>query len=399
MAKRPWYTSQELIDAVKRKISVPLTQVTFTDDDFLNFANEEMFLSQIPSIMQFHEEYLVNTEVIPLVENVSNYAIPSRAIGMKLRDLFYQDSNNNLYPLANVGLGNADSYSYGSTGVGQTPRFFYLEGDDIVIVPKMNGSITGSIVAKYYLRPNSLVLNERAAICNAFVKMITVTNASMVSGDRLVIDDLVLVAGTDFAIGASSTATAANIATAISSSDDYSATSDGAVVSVVFEDISVEFSTTSAGLAISTQTGIQCDSIPEHFVEGMLVDFLQTEGGHRTYSFDVEVPTGGVTSDAVYFDDDDIPSKFVVGDYICEQNECIIPQIPSDLHNLLAERTCARVQESLGDIQGVSTTTARISQLEASQSVLIDSRVDGAPRKVVNRHSLLRIGKYGRRRF
>ena len=56
MSKKPYYTSNALIEAVKRNISFPISQVTFSEEDILTFADEEMFLEQVPSILQFHEE-------------------------------------------------------------------------------------------------------------------------------------------------------------------------------------------------------------------------------------------------------------------------------------------------------------------------------------------------------
>jgi hypothetical protein len=54
----PWMTSDDLLESVKRKISFPSSQSTFTDADILAFANEELMISQVPSVMSFHEEYL-----------------------------------------------------------------------------------------------------------------------------------------------------------------------------------------------------------------------------------------------------------------------------------------------------------------------------------------------------
>jgi hypothetical protein len=82
---KPYYTSADIIESVKRKIAVPLSQNTFTQLDVLSFANEEMFISQVPSVLQFHSEYFVTYVTIPLFTNVSRYPIPSRAIGQKLR--------------------------------------------------------------------------------------------------------------------------------------------------------------------------------------------------------------------------------------------------------------------------------------------------------------------------
>ena len=40
MAKKPYYTSNTLIEAVKRKMAMPISQVTFSDADILAFADE-----------------------------------------------------------------------------------------------------------------------------------------------------------------------------------------------------------------------------------------------------------------------------------------------------------------------------------------------------------------------
>ena len=80
MALKPYYTSRSLIDAVKRKIMFPINQATFTDDDVLSFCNEEMMISQVPAVMQYHEEYFVTYQNVPLQNNMSRYAVPKRAI-------------------------------------------------------------------------------------------------------------------------------------------------------------------------------------------------------------------------------------------------------------------------------------------------------------------------------
>jgi hypothetical protein len=92
MAFVPWLTSNALIESIKRKISFPVSQNTFSNTDLLAFANEEMMISQVPSVMIYHEEYFVIGVKVPLRDNVSRYPIPDRAIGMKMRDLFYEDT-------------------------------------------------------------------------------------------------------------------------------------------------------------------------------------------------------------------------------------------------------------------------------------------------------------------
>lgn len=395
MSKRPYYTSTELIDAVKRKISMPITQLLFTADDILNFANEELFLSQVPSILTHHEEYLVYSESIALVTNTNNYPIPKRAIGMKLRDLYYVDTQEDMHEMTNVGLSNAEYYG-NTSGNLTTPRNYYLQADDIVLLPKIT-TITGSILAKYYLRPNSLVENDRAAICTNFVKEIVL--GTLVSGNTITINGNELVAGTDFAVGASATASASNLTNAINTLDldGITATASATEVNINYELQSTTITSNSANIVVSDNIGIECTTIPDHFVDGMYVDFLQTDGGHKTYSFDVKIPRDGISANVIFFDSALIPVKFVIGDYLCEQNECIIPQIPSDLHNLLAERTCARILESLGDYEGAAKQDTKVDKLEFKQATLITNRTESSPKKIFNRHSLLRSAK--QRRF
>lgn len=390
MSKKPWFTSTDLIEKIKIGISVPIVQNTFDDDDLLNFATAELLLGQVPSVIEYHQEYFVFNEIIPLVANQNNYSIPKRAIGMKLRDLFYIDEQNNLNEMTNVGLGNADFY--GSNTGNQIPRNYYLEGDDIILLPKV-GEVTGSLLAKYYLRPNSLVTNDRAGICLNFVKEVTV--GTLVAGDTITIGSTSFIADTDFAIGVTSTASATNLSSAINTAnlEDITASSTTNTVNINYAIQSTTIVSDNSNIVVASRSGVAVDTMPDNFVDSMLIDFLQTEGGHKTYAFDIKVPRNGISGNVAFFNAGDIPTKFIVGDYICEQYECIIPQIPSDLHNLLAERTCARILESLGDYEGATKQDAKVANLEAKQGTLISNRVEGSVRKVFNRHSLLRSGK------
>src|SRR5258706_10131324 len=98
MAK-PWLTSNELIASVQRKIAFPLSQVTFSRNDILAFANDEMMVSQVPSVLQYHEEYFVHSVNVPLKTGVSRYPIPNRAIGMRLRDVKWADNAGNMFDM------------------------------------------------------------------------------------------------------------------------------------------------------------------------------------------------------------------------------------------------------------------------------------------------------------
>lgn len=399
MAKRPHYTSNELIEAVKRKMSMPITQVTYSEDQILDFANEELFLAQIPSIMQYHEEYLVYRHNVPLIPQIQKYDIPDRAIGMKLRDLFFKDEQGNLYEMTNVGASNQDFYQQNSFGR-NVPRFFYMENNSIVLSSETLASMPGSLEMIYYLRPNSLVLNDRAAICNSFVKLITINTDASIVGKKLSIDNNTIIVPTEWEVGVpsgvSSNTDAQRLSLAINNLniEGLTSTSNTNVITVVYEIRNTEITSDTTTISVSDKLGIKCNSIPDHFQDRLLIDFLQTAGGHKTYSFDKRIPVNAISGDTIFFDNSTVPLEFKIEDYICEQYECIIPQVPSDLHNLLAERTCARILESLGDREGLQAANSKIAEMEQRQATIIDNRVEGAPRKMFARHSLLRYGKY-----
>src|SRR5690606_16483458 len=127
----------------------------------------------IPSILQYHEEYLVYLHSEPLISNKSKYAIPGRAIGMKLRDVFFRTTGNQLVEMSKI---NPDDKSFFEIDFSSmpTPIYYYIQNNSIILVPEVRDNPTGHLEFTYYLRPNSLVKDEKAAICNSFSKTVTV---------------------------------------------------------------------------------------------------------------------------------------------------------------------------------------------------------------------------------
>jgi hypothetical protein len=151
--------SSELLASIKLRAAVPLAQISFTDADLLNFATEEIDLKIVPSILSVREEFYVTTETVPLVANQSNYKIPYRAIGGKVRYVYLLTSDGTSRPLAQIGMEflpdyQATSFSFQEAG-------FYLQSDELVILPPIQGTVTSSLVMKYYMKPNKVVPMSR----------------------------------------------------------------------------------------------------------------------------------------------------------------------------------------------------------------------------------------------
>lgn len=543
----PYYTSDDLIEAVQRKIAMPLSQNTFSPEDILAFASEEMAISQVPSILLYHESYFVFVVKVPLVNGQQNYSIPDRAIGMKARDIGYEDLQGDLYELTRI---EDTDKAYFQRNVGATNQInkYYVQGNEIILLPD-NISQPGFVNFYIFLRPNQLVTNDQAATMTAqttvpnqislnwlsnssFIQIaptntFTIPNHGLYNGNLVTLNTTGVIPGglssVNYNIISATTDTfqlapvvggtaveilnvgegvgtitrqktltntvpAANVDFVadkfnlfnhdyvngdqviwISNSQiNYSygnANPNGAVQinnylgnvpsyqsNLVFNvgsfpgldgqiafnpniastlptplqqnqiyyivgvagdansNNSFQVSATLGGPAIditfvgdggvitSALSTMTFDQIPSVITEQSLIDFLETAAGHKTFGFDIVVPIGGISGNTMTMVAQNIPMQYSVGDYICAANQCIIPQIPSDLHSGLAERTCARILAAIGDTQGLQNVQGKLQDIQNAQGELIDNRIEGGPRKVFNKFSLLRLGKMSRNR-
>lgn len=400
-------TSDDIVNVIQRRVAVPLAQETFTVDDLLDFVNSELYDSQVPTVMLVHEEFFVYRLAIPLVATQNRYAIPDRAIGLKLRDLFYQDQQGNLKKLSRINPDNQDIYQTNNL-TNSTPYLFFVEGNDVVLTLPTQQGATGSLLMTFYLRPNKLVQNENAFIVSSFSKQLTVNNATLVAGDTLTIFDQVFTAVSaspsvnEFLIDITSIATASNLVAAINTNGVILAGNNNPAVSTITltgNQRTITLATTSIGISISPILILNSVNGSTSIESSTYIDFLQTKPGHKTYKFDILLDPGAVTSTTISFTDTVVPNDFVIGDYICTAYTCIIPQIPPELHSLLAERACARLLSAQGDVELLADVNTKIQKLESNQNTLIDNRVEGSPQKVVNRNSFLTLNKYRSRWF
>lgn len=307
-------TSDELLASVKLRTAVPIAQITFQDTDILNFANEEIKLKIVPDVLSVKEEFWVTTTQLQLLPNVSNYVIPYRAIGNKVRHVFYRQSSTYLLPLAFIPIENinnyqASSFPYQYAGV-------YLQNNEVVMVPPVAGNPVGSLEMRYYFRPNDLVTMDRAG--------------QITSIDR-------------------------------------------------------------------TTGTITLDQVPANLAVTSLIDFIQTNPPHRTQGFDVPLTSSSINSLTIGVDPADIPTALVVGDYVCSACETVIIQVPDELHVMVAQATACRILESLGDTQGLQNANAKLQEMEDKLLHVIDTRIEGLPRKAVNVNSTLSKGRIFRR--
>jgi hypothetical protein len=311
-----FYTSTDLIKSIKSRCLVPTSQSTFTEQDFLDFATEEMNMAVVPLVLEANQDYYLVTENVPIVQGVLAYDIPYRAIGNKIRDVSLSDANgNNLKELVRLNVGDLYAYngSYGDGTVGSNA--FYVANNQIVFVgPQTNYGQFLRI--SYYLRPNSLVPNEEVGVIESI---------------------------------------------------DYN-------------------------------TGIiTLSNYPEAFALtaslNKPLDFIQQKSPHKILSYDV---AGFTVTDSnlktITLNPADIPTNLVEGDRVAFAMQTDIPQIPSDMHVLLAHRVATRILEAIGDSEGLQNANQKLAELQKNANSLIHNRVEDAPRKVTNFRGTLRSG-------
>lgn len=303
-----FFTSNSIIASVKRRAMIPTNQSTFTDDDFLAFANEEISLGLLPSILRLREDYYLYSEDVAMVDSQSNYTIPHRSIGNKLRDVAFKDNNGNVMEMTRINIQDIPEF-VGSSSTSK-PYTYYIQNNQVILHPAINGSVSGSLVFNYYLRPNELVTEDKVS---------TITNINFNTG----------------------------------------------VVTV--------------------------DQIPTAFTNNTLYDMIQAKSPFVSLALSKSAVIDG-TLKTITFAIEDLPTTLAVGDYINVECECIVPQVPADLHVVLAHRVAARCLEALGDTEGLSNANKKLAEMEDKTTNLIDSRVEESPKKIVNRHGILRAG-------
>jgi hypothetical protein len=302
------FTSDTLINSIKIRAQIPTNQATFRTEDFLQLANEEMVIGVVPSVLTLHENHYVRSEEVDLEEDKSNYTIPYRSMGNKLKDVFYKDSSGNLFEMTEIDEERKTDFA-NNTDQSRGIKFYYVESNQIVLWPNITGTVSGSLVFKYYLRPNQLVKSSRAGL---------ITNIDRDSGI------------------------------------------------------------------------ITMEDFPDNFSSDVLYDLIMTKSPHKILSFDLQAAGFSSNNSTITFDPDDIPDELEVGDYVMQADETYMPQLPTELHVVLAQRVACRCLEALGDTQGLANANTKLQEMEYKLGIIIDNRVEGSPKKVVNRTGFLR---------
>lgn len=129
-------------------------------------------------------------------------------------------------------------------------------------------------------------------------------------------------------------------------------------------------------------------NVPSSYGGATSFDILRGRPGFEMLGFDL----AGSLSGAVVTFNGALPADLAVGDYLCLPEQSPIPQIPAELHPLLAERLAAAFLRSQGDAEGFAASKAEQTRMEADALVLLSQRMGGEVKKITPR-GLFRGGR------
>jgi hypothetical protein len=316
-------TGDKLVESIRLRAFIPDDTATYTDQDILNVANEEMDVQLLDKLLSLHEEHL--TVHVDIPRNSSGfYEIPYRAIGNKVRDVSLV-TGSQVYELSQISIGELSDYSFTNATIVDDLDKFYIESNFIKVLQPSRSY--DSIRIHYYIRPSVITKTEKAG---------TISSISL-SGNNYVIQ-------------------------------------------------------------------LASGSIPKNFTANMQFDIVGKKTPNKIKVWDLQPISYNNTTGTFTFPKASLEpfiNEIIVGDYVCQAEESPVPNIPTEMHPVLAQLAAVHILESLGDSEGLGNAERRLNKLITSTTKLVDARVELAPKKIKPRHGTLQqsIGGYiGRRR-
>lgn len=375
-----------LIRTIRRRGFIPESQDTFTDDDFLEIATEEINIGLIPLVMKMHEEHIIYYEDVALELDVLKYPIPSRAHGNKLRDVFLVDENGNLFDMVRYSLGEIADFTTTASYVNN--RGFYLENNNLCLTNFEVGQ-RQKLRMYFYMRPNKLVGVSRGATAATLTTQFEQDYISPRSGAASSIS-----AATNAVVTSVSHGLISGEFVAIAGSDSTPSI-DGLYEVLVIDSnsFSVNVTTSVAGTSASWVKQIQVvqanlGSIPSALAAATSFDIVQSISPNKIVHYDLVPNIINQTLSTISFQASKVPN-FIAGSYITIAEESIVANLPTELHPILAQRVAVACLEAMGDEANKQSAERKLKQMEDNAMTFLDNRVEGAQVKIKSKNSTL----------
>jgi hypothetical protein len=139
--------------------------------------------------------------------------------------------------------------------------------------------------------------------------------------------------------------------------------------------------------AINTGTGVvTLSGVPASWVSSTIAlvpyDFVRAKPEFDALAID-QTPTASGSSTTLTFSS--LPTDLAVGDYVALAGKTPIPQVPADLHPILAQLVANRVLESLGFLDELKAGRETLAVMLEAAGITLQTRDEGSGLKVSQR--------------
>lgn len=149
-------------------------------------------------------------------------------------------------------------------------------------------------------------------------------------------------------------------------------------------------STDDAGqiTVIDTMTGdVTLSNCPSVWTTTLAFDIIPNAPQFTSRGDDAAISAINTTTKVLTFSDLDLVADMVVGDWVAPAGLSPIPQIPYGMFPLLAQRGAIRILESMDNTQALQVAERRYQDMAADFARTVSPRVEGTPKKIVNRNT------------
>lgn len=158
------YCTDSLIHSAKMRGRIP--DSSFTPEELLQIATEELETYLFPLIVSVQEDYYLRNQTFTLTADsgattipVVEYRIPPRALGNALKDVLFVDTQGRPVDVPRIAVTDLEQSAWG----------VIIEGQSITYLNRQNRSDITSMIMKFVLTPSPLCQVAQAATVASIV--------------------------------------------------------------------------------------------------------------------------------------------------------------------------------------------------------------------------------------
>ena len=154
------YTTADLVQLVQDMTFVSGSSRDWPPDKIIRLLNRSLFNYLVPFVIAADEEFYVVYKDVAIVTGQSNYALPTGCHNSNLRIIQLLDAQGNpsrVLPQRELDVALTPFTLFGVTAGLGAPSSFYVEGNQLFLVPIPTASNLNTLRVHYPLRPSQLV--------------------------------------------------------------------------------------------------------------------------------------------------------------------------------------------------------------------------------------------------